>query len=416
MLSRNFSGYRLREIEVGMSPHYAIQVGDLLGDGKRQIVWAHSSGKRLVALQSDGEKLWEASVSNEDKHGVTALLVADVDGDGESEVAVGEHPNGENNVLILNRKGEFKRRINLSIGKRDYANCAIDSFGLADINGDGFKELVVAVNGGHIYVLDKRGTVTLEISGLPDYFEHFVHNGDLDGDGKDEILVSAANVVGAESPSNHNLFFVLDHDGKVMLVRSLREIGPDCHVDYAVVDVFDEGGEPRLVTSTGGCMFDKEGRLLWHLRAVISHGQWVDTGKVSPEMSGKQILFSELWHYNHGMVLVNHDGEILWTYDDVTKGAYPTHAHLIDWDGSGELYAIFGEQPGREQKKWPLKIVAVNPEGEEVLRIPFQDWRVPEWQYNYENSATVDDVDGDGLEELVFPTCKGTLMIIGKGQ
>lgn len=399
-----------------MSPNYAIQVGNLLENGKRQIVWAHSSGKRLVASQSDGEKLWEASVANNDKHGVTALLIADVDNDGEIEVVVGEHPNAENNVLILNGKGEFKRRINLPAGKRDYANCAIDSFGLADINGDGFKELVVAVNGGYIYVLDQSGAVILKISGLPDFFEHFVHTGDLDGDGKDEIFVSAANLVGWESPSNHNLFFALDDDGRVMWVRSLREIGPDLHVDYAVVDAFDESNIPKLFTSTGGCMFDNEGRLLWHLRKVVNHGQWLSVGKASQARSGKQILISELWGYNHGMVLVNHDGEVLWTYDDITEGAYPTHAHLIDWDGGGELYAVLGEQPGPEQKKWPLKIVLVNNEGKEVLRIPFQDWRVPEWQYNYENSAAVADVDGDGLEELVFPTCKGTLMIVDSKQ
>jgi len=408
------AGYRIREIDVGFSPHYAIEVGDLLGDGCQQVVWANSAGTRLVALEHDGNRLWEAEVANADRHGVTALLIADVDGDGASEVVVGEHPGEANNVLILDPEGQVKRRVELPPGKRDYANCAIDSFGLADIDGDGFRELVVAVNGGCVYVLDRDGVEMLRISGLPDFFEHFLHTGDLDGDGRDEIFVSAANAVAGESPGNHNLFFALDDDGTAMWVRSLNEIGPDLHVDYACVEQFVEGGPQQLFTATGGCMFDASGQLLWHLRDVVAHGQWVDCGKVEPHRTGQQILLSELWGFRHAMVLADCDGTVLWTYDDVCEGAFPTPARLIDWDGSGRRHAIFGEQPGKDSEVWQLKMALVDPRGEEVLRIPFEDRRIEGWRYNFENSATVADLDGDGVEEFIFPTCRGTLMVVGK--
>ncbi len=416
MKEKKNPGYRIREINIGFSPHYAFQVGDLLNDDKKQIVALHSTGSRLIALEHDGTKLWEKEISNADEHGVTALLIADVDGDGANEVVVGEHQGEENSVLILDKEGKIKRRVKLPKGKRDYANVAIDSFGLADINGDGFRELVVAVNGGDIYVLNREGEVILHINGLPDFFEHFVHTGDLDGDGMDEIFISASNAVDEESPVNHNLFYVIDQDGTVVWVRSLQEIGPDMHVDDVRVTSFLEGDQAQLFTSTGGCMFDRDGKLLWHLRDVLGHGQWLDCAKITPDRAGKQILISELWGFRHAMVLVDHDGTVLWTYDDVAKGAYPTRAHLIDWDGNGRRYAIFGEQPapGSVSEKWQLKIAVVNAEGNEVLRIPFEDYRVKGWMYNFENSTKVIDIDGDGFEEFIFPTCKGTLMIVGR--
>ena len=213
------AGYRIREIDVGFSPHYAIEVGDLLGDGCQQVVWANSAGTRLVALEHDGNRLWEAEVANADRHGVTALLIADVDGDGASEVVVGEHPGEANNVLILDPEGQVKRRVELPPGKRDYANCAIDSFGLADIDGDGFRELVVAVNGGCVYVLDRDGVEMLRISGLPDFFE--------------KLLNKERDKLGAAIPS-----FLSSHPETVERIDAIRtEIDRRGPGDWSPLDI-----------------------------------------------------------------------------------------------------------------------------------------------------------------------------------
>lgn len=406
-------GYRLREIEFGFSPTYSITTGALLGDGKCQYALAKSSGDYVVVLQNDGRKLWEANLANHDTHGVTPLLIADVDRDGEAELVIGEHPPDESNVLVFSKSGQLKRRIKLPPGIPDYAGVAIDSLALADIDGDGVKELAVAVNGGYLYVLDARGEIMLAASGFLNQYEHFLHAGDLDGDGMDELLLSASNSLGPESATNHNCFFVIDQDGRVLWARSLREIGPDAHVDYALIDDFDEDGQAELFTATGGCLFDAGGRERWSLRDVVNHGQWADVARARTDLAGKQILLSELWGYSYAMLLVNNDGTVLWRYADVPEGAYPTHAYLIDWEGEGKHYAIFGEQPGRGNERWELKIALVDAFGNERLRIPFEDHRVEGWTYNFENSPAVADVDGDGREEFVFPTCKGTLMVVG---
>lgn len=148
----------------------------------------------------------------------------------------------------------------------------------------------------------------------------------------------------------------------------------------------------------------------------IRHGQWADSRKVRHDRPGDQFLLSELWKWRYGMLLINNDGEILWTYATLTPGSLPTHARLINWFGDGIQYAIQGEQPGLKlEQSVALKIALLSPEGQVVLEIPFRDLRHKGWLYNCENRAMVGDVDGDGREELIFHRADGTLMIVGAG-
>ena len=411
---QNRGGYRLLEVELGFSPSYSLAIGPLLGDGTLQCAALDPTGSLLKVVGHDGSLLWSAEVANHDRLGVTPVVIADVDADGECEVVIGEHPEGENNVLIFDRTGSVKRRVKLPLGTEDDTGTAVDSLVLADIDGDGRKELVVAVNGGCIYGLDPSGGIILEVRGLPPFFEHFLHAGDIDGDGCDELFISGGAAIGSDSPTNHPLFFALDHDGTTLWARAIQEIGPDGHVDQAIIKDFDGSGEATVFSATGGCLLNRCGQELWSVRDIIHHGQWADSRKVRHDRTGDQILLSELWDWRYGMLLLNNDGEVLWTYDGLTEGSYPTHARLIDWRGDGVQYAILGEQPRREfEEPVDLKIVLLDPMGEVALAVPFRDVRREGWLYCSENRATVGDVDGDGREEFVFHRTDGTLMIVG---
>ena len=411
---QNCSEYRLAEIELGFSPSYSLEMGPLLGDGTLQCAVTHPSGTLLHVINHDGSILWTSEVANHDTLGVTPVLVADVDGDGECEVAIGEHPEGENNVLLFDRTGKVKRRIKLPLGTEDETGTAVDSLALADIDGDGTKELIAAVNGGCIYGLDPSGEIMLDVRGLPPFFEHFLHAGDIDRDGCDELFISGGAKIGGDSPTNHPLFFALDQDGTTLWARAIEEIGLDGHVDYAIIKDFEGAGEAAVFSATGGCLLDQHGQELWSVRDTINHGQWADSRKARQDRTGDQILLSELWNWNYGMLLLNNDGEILWTYDALTDRTLPTHARFIDWQGDGVQCAILGEQPERDvHQPIEIKVVILDPMGEVVLQIPFWDVRHEGWVYCCENQAMAGDVDGDGKEEFVFFRADGTLMILG---
>lgn len=407
--------YRLQEFVLGFAPGYPFRVGDVNGDGLAEYVAVAHGGQYMLVLGSDGRELWDANLANTDKHTTTALEIADVDGDGEAEVVVGEEPEGENNVLVLDWQGQVEHRVRLPLGQKDYDGNAIDSFGVADVDGDGRKELIVAVNGGSVYALDHHLKTLWARTGLNPSFEHFVHSGDLDGDGRDEVAVSGALSI---EDTEHNTFYLLDHDGKVRWTRALAEIGPDKHVDYAIIAAIEGERNRRntMITATGGCLFDAEGNLLWTVRDEMNHGQWVDVGDVRKDLPGQEILLSELWGFRQLMLLVSSTGEVLWRFQEIHPYGHPTHAYFIDWKGDGQELCIIGEQPGDVAPEVrTYRITLVDPFGEVLLRIPFQDTSVPGWFYNFENSPAVCDVDGDGRQEFVFPTRDGRLLIVGEG-
>jgi len=400
-------GYSLREIELGFAPGYSFRVKDIDGDGMCEYVAVEHGGNHLVVLDCDGNLLWERTVPNTDRHSTTALEVADVDGDGEVEVVVGEEPEGQNNAIVLDSRGRLKERVKFPPGRKDYGGNAIDSFGLADVDGDGFKELVVAINGGHLYALDRDLNILWHLGGLNHTFEHFVHVGDLNCDGIDEIAVSSEE-------GERREFFLISGRGEIIWRKPLEEIGPDRHVDYVVIDDVRGTGRNYLVTSTGGCLFDAEGNLIWTVRDQINHGQWVEVEKVREDVPGKQVLISELWGFRQPCVLVDGEGEVLWRFREISPYAYPTHAYFIDWNGDGRKLIVIGEQPAdTEPVARRYYITLLDPYGEVVLKVPFEDMSVPGWFYNFENSPAVADVDGDGREEFVFPTRRGTLLVLG---
>ena len=404
--------YIMREINVGFAPGYSFRVKDINNDGKCEYISVEHGGRHLVVLDNDGKLLWKKTVSNTDRHSTTALEVGDVDGDGELEIVMGEEPEGKNNVIVLDSGGRLKRRVKLPLGEKDYGGNAVDSFGFADINGDGFKELIVAINGGHLYALDKNLEILWHLEGLNRIIEHFVHTGDLNSDGIDEIAISSAMT---KKWDEHCEFFLVSGKGKILWRKPLTEIGPDGHVDYAIIDDIEGSGRNTLITATGGCLFDAEGNLIWTVREEINHGQWVDVAKVREDVSGKQVLISELWKFRQPCLLVSGQGEVLWRFEEISPNALPTHAYFIDWNGDGRKLIIIGEQPAdTEPIVRTYQITLLDPYGNVVLKIPFEDESISGWFYNAENSPAVADVDGDGKEEFVFPTRKGNLLILGK--
>ena len=107
-----------------------------------EYVAVEHGGNHLVVLDCDGNLLWERTVPNTDRHSTTALEVADVDGDGRSDILVNRYnervPVEYFAYVGLGKSDSgFERRL-VGIHGRGHGG------GFGDVNGDGRGDVITS--------------------------------------------------------------------------------------------------------------------------------------------------------------------------------------------------------------------------------------------------------------------------------
>ncbi|HWZ87222.1 MAG TPA: S8 family serine peptidase, partial [Polyangiaceae bacterium] len=202
-------------------------VADVNGDGRSELAVGY--GPTVQLLQGDGTALpgWPQNV---DVHGGGSLTqfspaIGDITGDGKPEVVVS---NVNNEILAWSAQGVLLTGFPKTIGTATRNRIA-----LADIDGDGVKDIVAADDTGSIKVLRSNGSL---VPGFPVSVGSGIQENpsvaDLDHDGKPEIVsvidgtlitvVSSTGVVKPGWPKSGSFFFKgigdLDGDGNLEIV------------------------------------------------------------------------------------------------------------------------------------------------------------------------------------------------------
>ena len=245
-------------------------LGDLDGDGDMEIV-AGSWDKRIYCWHHDGRSVdgWP-KVANDTIWSSPAM--ADLDNDGRLEVIIGtDSPNGGYLHVLRGDASElpgFPKFIDQTI----YSSPAV-----ADLNGDGSRDIIVgtgnyfAGKGFAVYAWDAQGNL---LPGWPAATGGYVLSapsvGDIDGDGKLEVIVGC-------------------NDGKVYAFRSdarpvtgwpavaydnLGNVGP-LHFSSPVLANFDTDPQPEVFINhyCDTIVFDSNGKLLTHVGSSGSSGK-----------------------------------------------------------------------------------------------------------------------------------------------
>jgi hypothetical protein len=191
---------------------YAIAVADVNGDGKPDLLVANWSSSSVGVLLGNGDGTFQAAVTYDSGGQRTkSIAVADVNGDGKLDVIVGNQcPSGSScdyskdgsvSVLLGNGEGTFQTAMPYDAGGHGALSVAV-----ADVNGDGNADIVVAncsdgncVGGGGgngtAVVLLGNGDGTFQ-AGVPydsgGDTASSVAIADVNGDGKPDLLVTNA--------------------------------------------------------------------------------------------------------------------------------------------------------------------------------------------------------------------------------
>jgi hypothetical protein len=186
---------------------HEIEIGDIDGDGKLEF-FATPSDRNKANVSQHGEVVmykWDGTTyarsvvdPGEGTH-AKEILVADIDGDGKSEVFSVQEAILENKKMVKpvtirqytrNREGSF------SFEEIAQIDDTMTRFIIAeDFDGDGTKELIAAAKKTGLYRVNRTGskwTVT-QFDANSSSFEHAIVAADLDADGQAELYVAADN-------------------------------------------------------------------------------------------------------------------------------------------------------------------------------------------------------------------------------
>ncbi|MDR0609714.1 MAG: hypothetical protein LBG58_06360 [Planctomycetaceae bacterium] len=350
-----------------------IAFADLDGDGKLDYVikspnsnidpyigyWKASSGTFLLqAYNADGQFLWEKDLGWGIEQGIwySPYIVADLDGDGCAEVAVKTAPQDVDPRNITGRVYSGAEYLSILDGKTGKERTKID---WAERNGLGYNlscrnQLCVAyLDGKTPSIIVLRGTYSRMVA-IAYQFQndklkelwrfdnrwqrelwgqgaHTTHALDLDGDGRDEVILGST---------------VLDDDGTVLWCTKLGH--PD-HVYIGDLDPQRLGLEVFYGIETrqpqnGICMVDsKTGKFIWGIDFPTTH---IHAQGFCSDIDASQPGY-ELWNGERDSEelrwLRNAKGEVL----DVPK-QFPRKNLSPDavwWDADWQREMIHGGRP-----------------------------------------------------------------------
>jgi hypothetical protein len=200
------TGQDRREIELGFTP-VATAAGDLQADGVDEVVVLGRDGDVAIcsAQKASCERRAIPGILGKD------VVVADVDGDGKAEpVVLGDRADGKSYLFVLNVDGQ-------ATGQPEVAELAtgktLTRLAAGDLDGQAPSELIALEDGGYLdfradtlHFFGQQGGKLVETgtrSIADDAID--VHIGDVEGDGKAEVLVlekSGLEVFVPQGPSD----------------------------------------------------------------------------------------------------------------------------------------------------------------------------------------------------------------------
>lgn len=318
-----------------------IRFGHLTGTDKWYVVLAQMQKRVsrdaygfiscLTAIDLEGNVLWqlgEPSDQTEKLGKVSADMpfqVYDIDGDGKDEVIVG----WDFEIRILDGEtGTIKKSAKTPLSDdedSDLIGVPYQIYAFERINPDGIRicnfrgkekpaDILIKDRYCRIYALDENLNVMWKYKS-PTNTGHCPLPIDIDGDGKDELLVG---------------YRLLDSDGQLLWSYPIS----DDHTDEIVAGKWmpgnDEGHFACVSGTEGFFIGDFYGNIV--ARDMIGHAQRVSIANYCPELEGREIVVTNFWGHQGVIFLYNCYGNQIWEMENEMNGNILAP---VNWDGDG---------------------------------------------------------------------------------
>ncbi len=293
-----------------------------------------------------------------------SLAIADLDGDGYEEVVVGSY---DKHVYALTRDGQMLWRYR--------AGAAIYAVDAGDLDGDGRAEVVVGADDNQVHALRSDGEALWRYRTGSRVIT--VLTADLDGDGSGEVLAGSWD----------RALYLLDATGELRWQSSTDEA-----LSVLRCADLDDDGELEIVAgSQGGDVYlvSPEGQVCWRYRT----GGYVRELQVHDlDNDGREEVVAG--SADGGVYVVSGAGRLEWKCQ-LASPVIAIHVADMEGDGRGEIMAGTGHDAHR--------LYLLSARGE------------PRWSYEAENGVWAVqgvDLDRDGLLEIVAGADDGRVYVL----
>lgn len=279
---------------------------DIDGDGKLEIVFGcYRNDSMIYAVNAeDGSLLWKYNAASTFFEGCNdvAPLIYDIDGDGNPEVIVPASCNPRT-FCLDGATGAVKWVCNTRGSDSPPT--------IADIDGDGTLEILHGEFGGYVICINAEdGTVAWEIAVDTDsWIQTAPTILDVDGDGQLDFVVATWNAV---DRAKNKIYAYRANDQRILWTYSVSDV---IYHGTAVGDL-DGDGKPELVigsyNDTLYCLNAEDGSLNWS----YSVGEYysVSSPAVIADINddGQCEIIFNAWYK---VIALEADGSLLWDYD-----------------------------------------------------------------------------------------------------
>jgi hypothetical protein len=352
----------------------AMRLGDLDGDGRPDFLLVQNMpffGSNynqitcLTAIDIDGKMLWQYGKPDPDHAWLTydvAVQIHDLDGDGKTEVVMAQ---GQWIKVLEGSTGKEKARYPVPLSaiqpeetswqeykhyyRRDllpYLN--VDCFSFADLRGTG-KPHDVIIKDRHTRLWAYTNEFRLLWTATAN-LGHFPFFRDGNNDGRDEIYLG---------------YTKFDPDGNI--IWSLDSLMGE-HSDGICVGDFSLSGKPDKVFAGGSddgvLLLDDKGKILKHHR--VGHAQTPSVGQYRPDIPGLELCNINFWGEPGLITLYDCDGNEIINFELFHSGS---PVQPVNWTGDGTEYIFLtpNHKEGGLVDGWGRRVVMFPDDGHPEL-------------------------------------------------